>query len=332
MPRKPRLDAPGLVHHVTVRGIEKRDIFLDNADRHEFLNRLSKVVGLKNNQLYAFALMPNHVHLLIRTLALPLPSCMRRLLTGYAIYFNRRHKRCGHLFQNRYKSFVVDEQTYLLELIRYIHLNPVRAGICKDLGTLAKWPFSGHAALMGRVVYPWFEMVYPLALFGSSYASARKKLVRFMLDGLAKGRRDDLVGGGLKRSLTALAPHERTQMVVYDERILGCGEFAEAVLIALEQNNISASSKISSKITSDISLDKLIERIATHFGLTSYELCSGTRRRTVVRARAATIWIGVKRYGFSANEFSEALSISRTRIYEILNSGRGKKESDGIEI
>ncbi|MDP2210276.1 MAG: transposase [Candidatus Aquicultor sp.] len=324
MPRKPRLDAPGFVHHVIVRGIERRDIFVDNADRYEFLKRLSVVAGAENNQLFAFALMPNHVHLLMRTLALPLSSCMRRLLTGYAIYFNRRHNRCGHLFQNRYKSFIVDEHAYLLELVRYIHLNPVRAGLCADVGSLAKRPFFGHAVLMGRAAYPWFEPAHTLALFGSSYTGAREKLVKFMVDGLAKGRRDDLVGGGLKRSLAALDPSERAQIVAHDERILGCGDFVEAVLAALEQNEVPA--------LKEISLGEFIEQTAAHFGLTSQELCSGTRRRAVVRARAAAIWLGMKRHGFSANELSEALSISRTRIYEILNLGRGEKESDGVVV
>lgn len=129
MPRKSRIDAPGALHHIIVRGIERRKVFFDDADRDNFIDRVGGVVTDTNTACYAWALIPNHFHLLLRTGQVPVATVMRRLLTGHAGYFNKRHRRSGHLFQNRYKSILCQEDTYLLELVRYIHLNPLRAKI-----------------------------------------------------------------------------------------------------------------------------------------------------------------------------------------------------------
>jgi putative transposase len=138
MPRSARLDAPGVLHHVMGRGLERQVIFRDDQDRDDFVHRLAALAEATAFTVYAWALLPNHFHLLLRTGARPLAGCMRSLLTGYAGAFNRRHKRTGHLFQNRYKSIVVEEEPYLLELVRYVHLNPVRAGVVADLRALAR--------------------------------------------------------------------------------------------------------------------------------------------------------------------------------------------------
>ena len=132
MPRLARLDAPGVLHHVIGRGIERKDVFLNSVDRNDFIARLAKLAQDGAMAVYAWSLLPNHFHLLCKTQQLPLSSSMRKLLTGYAVNFNRRHRRYGHLFQNRYKSIVCQEDAYLLELVRYIHLNLVRAGLIKD--------------------------------------------------------------------------------------------------------------------------------------------------------------------------------------------------------
>lgn len=133
MPRLARLDAPGVLHHVMGRGIERKKIFLRDIDRNDFLARLSELAQAGAMEIYAWALMPNHFHILCKTKDMPLASCMRRVLTGYVVNFNKRHRRYGHLFQNRYKSIVCQEDAYLKELVRYIHLNPLRAGLVKDL-------------------------------------------------------------------------------------------------------------------------------------------------------------------------------------------------------
>ena len=117
MPCKARIDAPDALHHIMARGIERRKVFRNNADRDDFLVRLERILVETSTPCYAWALISNHFHLLLRTGAEPIATVMRRLLTGYAQSFNRRHRRHGHLFQNRYKSILCQEDTYLLELV-----------------------------------------------------------------------------------------------------------------------------------------------------------------------------------------------------------------------
>ena len=114
MPRGPRLDAPGSLQHIMVRGIERRKIFEGDRDKEDFFTRLEKVVQEGEAVCFAWGLIPNHAHILLRTGTIPLAKIMRRLLTGYAVNFNLRHQRSGHLFQNRYKSIVCEEDSYLL--------------------------------------------------------------------------------------------------------------------------------------------------------------------------------------------------------------------------
>ena len=134
---------PGCLHHVMVRGIERTTLFRDDRDRADFVARLAALVGEAGLTVYAWALLPNHAHLLVRTGRRPLPRVMRALLTGYAGAFNRRHHRVGHLFQNRYKSIVVEAEPYLLELVRYLHLNPLRAQAVPSLPALDRFPWTG---------------------------------------------------------------------------------------------------------------------------------------------------------------------------------------------
>ena len=166
MPRQSRIDAPGALHHIIVRGIERRKIFRDNADRCDFINRLGSLLEETATACYAWALMPNHFHLLLRTGNVKIAAVMRRLLTGHATRFNRRHRRSGHLFQNRYKSILCQEDAYLLELVRYIHLNPLRAKLAENMDALAKYPFSGHGVIMGKHKQPWQDIDMVSSCFG----------------------------------------------------------------------------------------------------------------------------------------------------------------------
>ena len=140
MPRLPQLDAPGVLHHIMIRGIERREIFLNSKDREDFLERLAKLLPETKTTCYAWVFIPNHAHFLLRAGLVPLAILMRRILTGYAVGFNRQHSRHGQLFQNRHKSIVCQEDVYLKDLVRYIHLNPIRAGIVSGLTELNRYP------------------------------------------------------------------------------------------------------------------------------------------------------------------------------------------------
>ena len=182
MPRAPRVDAPGAVHHVIARGIERRLIFLDDRDRSDFLSRVTRILPECGTDCFAWALMPNHIHMVLRTGDLPLATVMSRLLTGYARRFNERYDRVGHLFQNRYLSVLVGDDAHMLTLVRYVHLNPVRAGIVPSVAALAAYAWTGHSALMGHRSDPFQSTRDVLAAFGRELGSAREALERWMGD------------------------------------------------------------------------------------------------------------------------------------------------------
>src|SRR5919198_4259249 len=174
MPRTRRLDIPDLLQHVIVRGIERRDIFLGDTDREDFVRRLSSLLQETETACLAWSLMSNHFHLLLRPRKVALGTLMKRLLTGYAVSFTLRHNRSGHLFQNRFKSIVCDEDPYLLELVRYIHLNPLRAGIVPSLSGLDSYPWCGHSVILGKGGMPGQSVSEVLGFFGKRIGTARK--------------------------------------------------------------------------------------------------------------------------------------------------------------
>jgi REP element-mobilizing transposase RayT len=142
MPRQAHLDAAGVLHHVMIRGIERRKIFRDDDDRNDLIERLSVLLPETKTACYAWALIPNHAHFLFRSGPSGIASLMRRLLTGYVVSFNLRHHRAGQLFQNRYKSIICQEDPYFQELVRYIHLNPLRAKLVSNIGELDHFPYA----------------------------------------------------------------------------------------------------------------------------------------------------------------------------------------------
>jgi putative transposase len=181
MPRRPRTDAPGVVHHVFVRGLERRDLFLDDDDRHAFLGQLSRVMAEEGASGLAWALLPDHGHLLVRTGHAPLARVMQRVGTAYARRFNDRYGREGYLFQGRYGARPVGDDGDLLGLIRYVHRNPLEAGLVGSTEALAHHPWAGHAALMGEAAAPRFQSVEEtLALFGTPPEVGRARLAAWM--------------------------------------------------------------------------------------------------------------------------------------------------------
>ena len=177
MPRRPRDDAPGVAHHVMVRGIERRLIFSDDADCEDFLRRLARLVTGLGFVCFAWTLMPNHVHLVVRSGAVRISRLMARLGTGYARYFNERHGRVGHLFQNRFRSRRVADDADLMGLVLYVVRNPLEAGLVSDAGELERFPWCGLGALLGRRAPRAFEAVAEtLALFDPDPECARTNL------------------------------------------------------------------------------------------------------------------------------------------------------------
>jgi REP element-mobilizing transposase RayT len=234
MPRRPRLDAPGCLHHVIARGLERRRIFVDDGDRDAFVARLAGLATTTGTEVLAWALLPNHFHLLLRTRGAPLSDFMRTLDTGYAVGFNRRHQQAGDVFQNRFKSFLVEEESYLLEVLRYIHLNPLRAGLVTTLPKLDGFPWAGHSALLGCIDRAWQATHAVLLLFGPAIRAARNAYHEFVAAGLRERRTPDHAATGLRRRrgrwLGAVDAARGRDQWAFDERILGSAEFVARVL------------------------------------------------------------------------------------------------------
>ena len=234
MPRQARLDISGALHHIMVRGIDKTSIFRDDEDKARFLERLGKTVAEGKCAVYAWVLMDNHIHLLFKSGKAGISTVMRKLLTWHALHFNRRHRRTGHLFENRYKSILCDEDNYLLALLRYIHLNPVRAGIVKTMAELDRYPWCGHSAVMKKQECPWMDTDYVLIQFNDTSRRARNAYRRFVEEGFRQGHRPELTGGGLLRSQggwsQVLGMQGKDRKEEYDQRIPGSGEFVQDIL------------------------------------------------------------------------------------------------------
>ena len=322
MPRLARLDAPGVLHHVIIRGIERRRIFRDRKDRNDFLTRLEDLLPETNMTCYAWALLSNHAHFLLRTGDTPLATFMRRLLTGYAGRFNRRHKRYGPLFQNRFKSIVCQEDAYLKELVRYIHLNPLRAGIVADLRALNTYGYCGHSALMGRLEFEWQETGYVLNYFGKRISKARESYYGYVKGGVEQGRRPELVGGGLIRSLGGWNVIDKSGLksigrVKADDRILGDSEFVSKVLKEADEKF----DRYYELKPLGYDLATVEERVCEIFGLTVEDLYSKSREKVKAEARGLFCYWSVRELGYSMLEIARRLGMSQPGVVYAVRRG-----------
>jgi putative transposase len=327
MPRQARLDAPGTLHHVMARGIEGTTIFRTDKDRDDFLDRLAAQCDTDAQKVYAWALIPNHFHLLVRTGNRPLFGSMRKILTGYVVRFNRRYKRQGHLFQNRYKSIICEDAPYLLELTRYIHLNPVRAGKVRTIKELERYPWSGHSAIMGMVKREWQDTGEILSYFGKGRQSV-KRYAAFVEEGISRGKREDLVGGGLLRSVggwsEVVSLRRRGMGMASDERILGSGEFVERVIAETERQE-RETLRLRRKVPE---LSALLKEVARREGLDEEELKKVRRRREVSAAIKVFCQLAVKKYGHTGASVARFLGVTTSLANRHAASGSG----DSLEL
>jgi REP element-mobilizing transposase RayT len=307
MPRKARIDAPGALHHVIVRGIERRKIFRSDYDRQNLVNRLSELIPETGTDCLAWALIPNHFHLLLRTGSVPIAVLMRRLLTGYAGWFNRKYKRHGQLFQNRYKSILCQEDPYLKKLVQYIHLNPLRAGLVADMDDLDKYPWCGHSAVMNKKVYPWQNIDYVYGLFSDQKRTARKKYRVYIEEGISAGKQTDLTGGGLLRSIGGWAElkslRKASLRVKGDERILGDSDFVTDVLKAADE---SLEQQYHLKI-SGYDFNRVVQRVAQLLDMTLDEVTAYGKSPQTVKARALLCFWAQRKLGMTTVEIAGKL-------------------------
>jgi putative transposase len=321
MPRKSRIDAPDAVHHVIGRGIAREKIFVGESDRDDFIDRLGGILTETKTTCYAWALIPNHFHLLLRTGTAPLSSVMRRLLTGYAVGYNLRHHRYGHLFQNRYKSILCEEDPYLLELVRYIHLNPLRARLVGDYEELCRYPYGGHSVILGYGRKEWQDVDYVLGLFAQKRSTARGRYLQFVEEGIEQGKRPDLMGGGLLRSqggwtgVKALRGTGTYQKG--DERILGKGDFVAQVLAGAEEE-LERKYRLAA---GGYNLDRLIHRVAEILGMSSEEVIEPGKTRQRVEARSLLCYWATTELGISQTDLAQRLPLNQPAVSNAVRRG-----------
>ncbi len=321
MPRQARIDSPGALHHIIVRGIERRKIFRDDQDRYAFLDRLGLILKQTGTACYAWALIPNHFHLLLRTGVDPVATVMRRLLTGHAIYYNRRYRRHGHLFQNRYKSILCQEDTYFLELVRYIHLNPLRADLVTNINRLGKYPFCGHSSVMGNIEYPWQDSNAVLAYFGKRVSSCRKKYMNFVSKGIDQGKQMDHIGGGLLRSAggwAAVKDMRKSKIhLKSDERILGDGDFVSEIL-ARANEDFERKYALKSK---GVDIHLLAEKVAGYMKMPVEDVWLVGKYQHLVKARSLICFWAVRGLGISMASLAKQFNISSAAVSKSVGRG-----------
>lgn len=313
------------------RGIERRLIFQDDNDREEFLRRLAEGLKQAGHRCYGWVLMPNHFHLLIRTGSWPLGDLMRKLLTGYALYFNKKYKRSGYVYQSRYKSILCQEEAYLLALVRYIHLNPLRAGIVADMDGLRNYRWSGHSVLMEKNKASWQMTGEILARFGKRRMEAIKRYEEFVAEGKDEGRRDDLSGGGLIRSaggwkeVQVLREAGKRQA---DERMLGDGDFVSRTLKEADER-LNRKYRLKKE---GWDIDKVTEKVCDLLGVDKQDIKRLSKRSKLSEAKSLVAYFASRELGITGVELAEYFGITRSSISSAIQRGRGIAEKNEYRI
>jgi putative transposase len=298
MPRKPRLSPAAAFCHIMARGIEGRDIFYDDEDRRKFLDLLAKGIKQTGFKCYAWVLMSNHYHLLIRTNEKHLSELMRGLNAGYAQYYSKKYKRRGYLFQDRYKSQVTQDQGYVEKLVQYIHLNPLRAGICKDLAELNDYSWSGHTVILGKTPAP-FQDTWPvLRKFGVTVEDGRKGYLKFLSDAsVFSVTIDSLVQ---KKS----NDHHSTEYVIGDP------EFVKQVFSAQKD---AYTKKIRHQLDG-LSIEDIAEKISAAAGIGVKELLQRSRGNWRADVRKVFAFICYREYNISIVAIAKFLNIAHSAV------------------
>jgi REP element-mobilizing transposase RayT len=267
-------------------------LFHDGDDHQDFVDRLARLLPANDARCFAWALMPNHVHLVVQTEAGDLTRVMRCLNTGYAIRFNRAHGRRGYVYQERFRSRIVTGDSDLVGLIRYVHRNPLEGGVVDSLDALARFPWSGHGALLGTRPPLSFEAVDAgLSLFADAPEQARRELLAWM----------------------AREPHP------------GSGATPTP-----DQEVRQALPKAPPEPAGSIGLDALLGAACEHYGLRPEELGSGSKQQRIARARAAVAWVAVVQLRVTGRLVAAALGVTPPAISAALDRGRRAATEDGF--
>ncbi|MFC2149673.1 transposase [Candidatus Auribacterota bacterium] len=319
MPRQARLDYPGCYHHVMGRGIDGLNIFHKEVDKHDFITRLKDIQKQSGMQIHAWCIMDNHFHLLYQTAQTSLAEFMRKLLTGYAINYNKRNKRRGYLFQSRYKSIIIDADEYYLPVVRYIHLNPVKAKMV-SISQLKEYTWTGHREIIVKDKEGVINSNGVLGYFGSRKAKALQAYEEYIAEGIDK-EDNHLEGGGLMRSVGEAVKMRKEDMQISDERILGGGDFVEDIINKCEQGE-----RFSNEIND---VDELLYKISKLYKVEQDALI-GMKTKDVREARSIFMYLAVKKLGMSVKDSGKALQIKESAASSGVSRGMVIEKEKGI--
>ena len=289
MARKPRLFAPGILYHVIVRGNQRQKTFLKDRDYRVYLERLAHYRRKYGVTIYAYCLMPNHVHLLLECSKTPLAKYMQGLQQSYTQYFNRTYQKSGHLFQSRYKAILCQKDAYLLELVRYIHLNPVRS---KLVGRSDRYPYSAEQAYLAGKPSALVDPGPVLRMIGGKAAYRR-----FVQEGLGEG-------------------HREQYYEVEDQRFLGEEEFGDTLRREVEGEAVRPKKKRS--------ISGLVAELARVLKVTPEILRAPNRGWTVSRQRTLIAYVVVRRGGFTVKEVAAYFGRDSTTISSLVSRYESK--------
>jgi putative transposase len=265
MARRPRVHYPGALYHVILRGNARQEVFFEDGDRHRFCLLLQEGLGRYDHRIHAFCLMTNHIHLALQSGQIPLSRFMQNLGFRYTRWINWRLKRSGHLFQGRFKAVLVDADSYLLQLVRYIHLNPVRAGLVKNADE-HRW--SSHKAYCGRELIPWLTTEAVWSRLSASRAQAISAYKEFLLDGMKEGHRAEFHKG-----------------MGEDCRLLGNDEFVEKALRQAQDQF---------KERRLLTVQRIIDQLCCVYRVEKAELQRAGRDRLLTEVRGMAAWLVVE--------------------------------------
>lgn len=295
MPRQPRIHYPGALYHVMLRGNAGGDVFDDEQDISRFFLLLQECIERFGCRVYSYCLMNNHIHLVVQVGEVPLSRVMQNLAFRYTRWMNWRNQRTGHLFQGRYKAILVDEDSYLMQLVAYLHLNPVRAGITSDPQSY-RW--SSHRAYLGLECIPWLSSDAVLSRLSRKMSAARKLFADFVQGEEDKGHCAEFHGTGSK-----------------DSRIFGEDEFLDTILRRTGQVPVLRPGLLAT-----------VKCVADHFGYEIDELRTQSQNRQLSRVRALAAWAVTE---FSSSSLTE-LGVLLSRDVSTLSSARRRLQVQAL--
>lgn len=286
MARKPRIDAVGALYHVITRGNNRQALFRNDGDRDRYLAILGQAQRHFALRIYAYTLMPNHVHILLELTKGKLAKCMQVIQQRYAQYINRKYRRVGHVYQGRYRAIVCERDPYLVALVRYLHLNPVRAGLARDP---AEYVWSSHLAYLGRRAAPVILTTsVVLGAFDANVPRARRAYARFVGEALEAG-------------------HVPEFYAVQEQQILGSDRFSEEISTSRQKLNRGRGK-------ASLRLDDLMARVSRVTRVPLAVIKGRSRTGYVYRARALLCFVAISLAGIPARKVAAALGRDPSNI------------------